>query len=83
MHNSFGSISTYSENAECSGVPRRGLGGLEPLPLAYGLRNKRVRMRQNMGTAPSPCPSLSGEGEGIPPSREGIPPPHVPPPRSL
>ena len=32
----------------CSGVPRRGLGGLEPLPLAYDLRNKRVRKRQNM-----------------------------------
>jgi len=31
-----------------SGIPRRWLGGLEPLPLAYGLRNKRARMRQNM-----------------------------------
>ena len=58
-----------------SGVPRR---GLEPLPLAYGLRNKCVRMRQNMvfstkntkhflGTDPSPDPSLSGEA--IPPPR--------------
>jgi len=68
------------------GVPRRGLGGLEPLPLAYGLkRNKRVRMRQNMvfstentnnflGTAPSPDPSLSVEG---------IPPPTSHPPLSL
>jgi len=24
------------------------MGGLEPLPWAYDLRNKRVRMRQNM-----------------------------------
>jgi len=52
------------------------LGGLEPLPLAYDLRNKRVRMRQNMafstkntknflvrGTAPSPDSSSSGEGD--------------------
>ena len=59
--------------------------GSEPLPLAYGLRNKRVRMRQNMafstkntkhflGTVPSPDPSIS---------REGIPAPHAHPPRSL
>ena len=57
-----------------------GYGVLEPLPLAYGLRNKRARMRQNMvfstkntknflETAPSPDPSLSGEGS----------PPHIPP----
>jgi len=32
-----------------SGLRRRGLGwGLEPLPLAHDLRNKRVRMRQNI-----------------------------------
>jgi len=27
---------------------KEGLGGSEPLPLAFDLRNKRVRMRQNM-----------------------------------
>jgi len=57
-----------------SGVPNRGLGGgLEPLPLANDLRNKRVRKRQNMifstkirnifwavSTAPSPDPSPVG-----------------------
>jgi len=31
-----------------SGVPRRRLGELEPLPLAYDLRNKHVRTRRNM-----------------------------------
>ena len=29
-----------------SGIPRRGLGGLEPLPLAYDLRNKRQKASQ-------------------------------------
>ena len=71
-----------------SGVPRRGLGGLEPLTLAYDLRNKRGKKRQNMvfstkkyekifwvvGTTPSPGPSPSGEG---------ISPPYSPPPRRL
>jgi len=79
----FLSINT-SKLAIGSGVPRRRLGGLEPLPLAYDLRNKRVRMRQNMvfsttkirkifwgwGTAPFPDPSPVGRG---------MPPPHVTP----
>jgi len=33
---------------EHSGIPRRGLGGLEPLPLAYDLRNKHAKKCQNM-----------------------------------
>ena len=58
-----------------SGVPRRGLGGLETLPLAYDLRNKRVRMCQNMAFSakntknflgrrhrPLPRPFPNGEG---------------------
>ena len=61
-----------------SGVPRRGLGGLEPLPLVYDLRNIRVRIRQNMifsttktktflGRAHSPLPRPFLQwGEGTP-----------------
>ena len=60
---------SYVNYRKTNGVPIRGLGGLESLQLAYGLRNKRVRMRQNMvfstkntknflGTAPTPYPSL-------------------------
>jgi len=53
-----------------------GIRGLKPLPLAYDLRNKRARKRQNMvfstkntknflgrGRAPFPDPSPSGEGD--------------------
>ena len=53
-----------------SGVPRR---GLEPLPVAYDLRNKRVRMRQNMVFSIkntknflSADPSPSGKGIPLP-----------------
>ena len=50
-----------------------GLGGLEPLPLAYDLRNKRVRMRQNMVFSTKSTNFFSGEGHSpLPtPSREG------------
>jgi len=66
-----------------------GVRGLEPLPLAYDLRNKHVRKRQNMvfatkntnnfmgrGTAPSKSPDPS-------PSGDGDTPPHSPTPRRL
>jgi len=49
-------------------------GRLEPLPLAYDLRNKRVRKRQNMVFStkntknfPSPDPSPSGKGDTLSP----------------
>jgi len=37
------------------------MGGLEPLPLAYGLRNKRVRMRQNMVFSTKNTKKISGD----------------------
>jgi len=59
----------------------QGVRGLEPLPLAYVFRNKRVRMRQNMvfstkntkkfsweGHTPSPTPHPFGAcGTSTPP----------------
>ena len=60
-------------------------GGLEPLPLPYDLRNKRVRMRQNMVFSAKKYEQFSGEGaESDPfPSADGdTPSPHPtqPPP---
>ena len=59
----------------CSGVPRRGLGGLEPLPLSYDLRNTRIKIwyfqqkyEQFSGKG---AETLSPMGRGIPPH-----PPH-------
>jgi len=53
----------------CSGVPTKGLGALEPLPLAYDWRN----MRQNMVFATIIRKNFLGRGLGIPF-------PHAPPP---
>jgi len=67
---------------------KEGVRGLRTLPLAYDLRHKRVRKRQNMvfsttentnifwgvGTAPSADPSLV---------RRRVPAPHSPPSRRL
>jgi len=58
---------------------QREVRGLIPLPLAYDLRNKRVRMRQNMvfskknmknflGRGHNPIPDLSPSGDGDTPS---------------
>ena len=60
-----------------SGVPRRGLGELEPLPLAYDLRNKRFQMRQNMVFSTKKYQIFSGKGAQPPlpdpfPSGEGV-----------
>jgi len=68
-----------------SGVPRRGLGGLEPLPLAYDLRNKRARMRQNMVFSTKNTKNFLGKGHSplpkpFPQWERGIPPPHAAPP---
>ena len=83
---------------KCSSVAYRGEGyrGLEPLPLAYDLRNKRVRMHQivvfstkNMkncllrNTNAKNLPSLSGEGVPSPSGEgvgRGISSPHALPP---
>jgi len=56
--------------------------GLEPLPLAYDLRNKRVRMRQNIVfSTTTKYEKFSREGaQPLPrpfPSEEGIPFPHT------
>jgi len=40
-----------------------GVSGLEPLPLAYDLRNKRFRMRQNMVLPTKNIKKLSGARE--------------------
>jgi len=55
--------------APASGVPRR-LEGLEPLPLACDLRNKRVRMRQNMVFSTKKYEKFSGEGTHPSPSAD-------------
>jgi len=58
-----------------------GLGWLQPLPLAYDLRNKRARKRQNMVFSTKNTKKNSGEGHSplprpLPQWGRGIPPPH-------
>jgi len=70
-----------------SGVPRRGLRGVRTPPLAYDLRNKRARMRQNMIFSTKNKKNFMERGH-IPlprpfPTGEGIPPPHTSPPRRM
>jgi len=62
-----------------------GLRGLEPLPLAYDLRNKRVRMRQKCGIFNKKYEKNFGEGPSpdLSPMGTGIHPPQAPPPRRL
>jgi len=64
-------------NSINSGVPRRGLGGLEPLPLAYDLRNKRIRMRQNMVFSTKICKIFCG-GVTVPPDPSPVGTPSYP-----
>ena len=45
----------------CQWRTEEGLGGLEHLPLAYGLRNKRARMRQNMVFSTKNTKKFSGD----------------------
>jgi len=53
-----------------------GVRGLEPLPLAYDLRNKRVRMRQKCVVFTKKYEKFSGEAPSPDPSPVGIPMPH-------
>jgi len=51
MENLFevlGLLEHAQHRACCQWRTEEGVRGLEPLPLAYDLRNKRIRKRQNM-----------------------------------
>ena len=58
-----------------------GVRGLEPLPLAYDLRNKRARMHQNMVFSTKIRKIFCGEAQPppqtLPVVGRGTPPPHV------
>jgi len=84
-HITYYITSNTTPQHQTSGVPTRGLGGLEPLPLPYDLRSKRVRMRQNMVFSAKNTKNFMGMGTLPDPSPvgTGIPSPYAPPPRRL